>query len=84
MAEEDIILRKNTEFSKNLKLPLNNTEVNLSILYTRPLVSKVPPHQMTHTTLDCVEVWHLLFKIFAYKWTQAVQTHIVQGSSVPE
>ena len=84
MAEEDIILRKNTEFSKNLKLPLNNTEVNLSILYTRPLVSKVPPHQMTHPTLDCVEVWHLLFKIFAYKWTQAVQTHIVQGSSVPE
>ena len=53
MAEEDIILRKNIEFSNNLKLPLNNTGVNLAILYTRPLVSKVPPHQMTHPTLDC-------------------------------
>ena len=68
--------------------PLNNTGVNLCMIYSRPSISSVPPHSQIQPTTDCIVqgLWLPLcsihyWKIFTYKWTYAVQTRIIQGST---
>lgn len=50
-----------------------------SIIYSLP---SVPPYLWIHPTTDCIEPHHSLRKKIQYKWTYAVQSPVVQESSV--
>ena len=58
----------------------NNTGEHLSLTYRQPSVSTVPLHP--EIPPDHGVLFYLLLKISKYKWTHAIQTLLVQGSTI--
>ena len=69
-----------TDLEGKYSRPLNNTGVNPHITYSPPSVSVVP--RIHGFNQPCTIFSYLLLKRCTYKWTSAVQTHVVQESAV--